>query len=261
MMARSPYSKDHPVNRRQVHPAAATDDKARAAVPEPQPSRAARRLAGALWIAAGVIYVAAEYVASTAFPGYSYATNYISDLGVPEVGVVDGRHLDSPLSWVMNTGFVLQGVFFLIAALLAARALTRRPRKTTLWVTLSALHAFGIVLVAAVPGSQQAIQSGMAVFHGIGAAFAIICGNLAAAAGGFAIGGRGFRGFSIAIAVFGLLSLVGLFAHNALGIAAVADGLWERGSVYTIILWELVAGIVLIAFSGSGRPDGGWRSR
>lgn len=254
-MAGSPHSKDHPVNRRQEHPAAAMDDKARASVPETQPSRTARRLAGALWIAAGVIYVAAEYVASTAFPGYSYATNYISDLGVPEVGVVDGRYLDSPLSWVMNTGFVLQGVFFLIAALLAARALTRRQRKTTLWVTLSALHAFGIVLVAAVPGSQQAIQSGMAVFHGVGAAFAIICGNLAAAAGGFAIGGRGFRGFSIAIAEVGLLSLAGLLAHNALGMAAVADGLWERGSVYTIIAWELVAGIALIVFGRHDRRD------
>ncbi len=38
-------------------------------------------------------------------PGYSYARNDISDLGVPERGVLQGRVLDSPLHAVMNAGF------------------------------------------------------------------------------------------------------------------------------------------------------------
>ena len=49
------------------------------------------RLAGALWLLAGVMYLACESIAAAAFPGYSYARNYISDLGVPYDGLINGR--------------------------------------------------------------------------------------------------------------------------------------------------------------------------
>lgn len=63
-----------------------------------RPPRAGRA-AAACWIAAGVVYVVSEAVAAAAFPGYSYATNYISDLGIPQVETSGGRAIDSPCTW------------------------------------------------------------------------------------------------------------------------------------------------------------------
>ncbi len=201
------------------------------------------RAAGILWIAAAVVYVGTEAVAARVFPGYSYAQNYISDLGVPEVGMFDGRFLDSPLSAVMNAGFIAQGVLFLLATLLAARG---RPGRLAIpWAILAALHAVGITLVAVFHGGPQAAASGTIVLHVVGAGLAIVCGNLASIAGGLAIGGRVFRVFSVAIAVIGLGCLVGL--QTSPPVPALPDGVWERGSVYAITAWELVAGILLVA--------------
>lgn len=207
-------------------------------------NRTARRTAGVLFISAAVVYVGSEAIAAAAFPGYSYARNYISDLGVPETGTHDGRFLDSPLSAVMNVGFLLQGVLFLLAALIAARG--RPVRVTAPWVGLAALHAVGITLVALVHGGPQSVLSGIIAFHVVGAGLAIVCGNLASIAGGAALSGRRFRAFSVGIAVVGLLCLLGLQLQPSLLGASLPDGVWERGSVYAITAWELVAGVVLV---------------
>lgn len=201
------------------------------------------RAAGILWIAAAVVYVGTEAIAASAFPDYSYAQNYISDLGVPEIGTHDGRLLDSPLNAVMNAGFVIQGILFLTATLLAARG--RPARIAVPWVALAALHAAGITMVAVIHGGPEAAASGIIAFHVIGAGLAIVCGNLASIAGGFALGGRWFRLFSVVVAAVGLGCLVGLQTQPAM--IDLPDGVWERGSVYAITAWELVAGIVLVA--------------
>ncbi|MDQ1137301.1 putative membrane protein [Microbacterium sp. SORGH_AS 1204] len=213
--------------------------------------RIALRTAGVLFIAAAVVYVGTEAIAGAAFPGYSYAQNYISDLGVPEVGPYDGRFLDSPLHAVMNAGFLAQGVLFLLATVVAARGLPARPAAP--WVGLAALHAVGITLVAFVHGGPQSAASGFIVFHVIGAGLAIVCGNLASIAGGVALGARRFRAFSVGIAAVGLLCLVGLQLQPSLAGADVPDGVWERGSVYAITAWELAAGVVLITRGRAGR--------
>lgn len=41
------------------------------------------RVAAALWVVAGAWYLGAEVIAAQQFPGYSYSTDYISDLGRP----------------------------------------------------------------------------------------------------------------------------------------------------------------------------------
>ncbi len=65
----------------------------------------ALRSTGAIWIIGPLWCLATEAITASAFPGYSYARNDISDLGVPERGVLQGRVLDSPLHAVMNAGF------------------------------------------------------------------------------------------------------------------------------------------------------------
>ena len=76
--------------------------------------------AAVAWTSAGLAYLTLEAVAAAAFrPHYSYARNFISDLGIPSD--------DSPLAWLMNTAFCVQGSLFLVGAILTVRAVA--PRK------------------------------------------------------------------------------------------------------------------------------------
>ncbi|WP_406481928.1 hypothetical protein [Streptomyces sp. NBC_01615] len=77
-----------------------------------------------------------EAVAASSWkaPRYRHSFNFISDLGVPSCGgEVDGRTVCSPLHAVMNTGFVVQGVLFVVAAVLLFRMVPGRLR----WVYLA----------------------------------------------------------------------------------------------------------------------------
>ncbi|WP_445444555.1 DUF998 domain-containing protein [Clavibacter sp. km3a] len=207
--------------------------------------------AGIAWIAAAVVYVGTEAIAASAFPGYSYSANYISDLGVPDVAEFQGRTIDSPLHAVMNAGFILQGVLYLVAAAIATRALRAGPRRA--FLALAALHAVGIIVVGLIHGSAASDASGIGWLHVVGAGLAIISGNVAsivAGAGARHLGApRAFRVASVALGVVGLAALVAL---QSLGGSDV-DGIWERGSVYTVTAWELLAGIAVLVAARRAR--------
>jgi hypothetical membrane protein len=207
--------------------------------------------AGIAWIAAAVVYVGTEAIAASAFPGYSYSANYISDLGVPEVAEFQGRAIDSPLAAVMNTGFVLQGVLYLLGAVIATRALRTGPRRA--FLALAAVHAVGITVVGLIHGSASSAASGIGWMHVVGAGMAIIAGNVAsivAGVGSDRIGAA--RAFRVASVALGVVGLIALGALQALGGSDV-DGIWERGSVYTVTAWELLAGVTVLVAARRAR--------
>jgi hypothetical membrane protein len=71
----------------------------------------------ALWIGAAVGYLVLEAVAAASFkPGYSYAHNFISDLGLSSGQLVHGRLVDSSRPYLMHAAFYLQGVPLQIGA-------------------------------------------------------------------------------------------------------------------------------------------------
>ena len=107
-----------------------------------------RRTAGALaFVVGGLQYAVLESVAASAWnsPPYDYVSNYISDLGVADPQTYGGRVVDSPLAWVMNTGFVLEGLFFALGAVLLAALFGKVSRVVVVAFALS--HTVGIVLV------------------------------------------------------------------------------------------------------------------
>ena len=122
--------------------------------------RAMRMRAGASLIAAGGFYLAAESVSARAWtaPGYSYAGNWISDLGAPAVEVFHGRAVNSPLHAVMNAAFLADGLLFLLGAILLARA--ARGPSAHLFLVFALAHSLGMLLVGLV------ILAG--VFKGLG---------------------------------------------------------------------------------------------
>jgi hypothetical membrane protein len=184
--------------------------------------------AAVAWLAAGLIYLMSEGVAAASFPpSYSYVRNFISDLGVPS---------KSPLAWVMNTGFCVQGMLFLVGAVAI-----RTP-----WLTaLTAVNTLGNLTIAF-------FHSGSAT-HAVGAVLAIVGGNAAILAGSSIIGGW-HRVVSVGLGVLGLLGFALFAVELNTGIGHL--GLVERCSVYPITAWQLLTATWLF----SRRPTA-WRRR
>lgn len=153
------------------------------------------RVAGVLLIVAAILWFCLEALAASRFrPRYSYAHNYISDLGVPDPGTFEGRAMDSPLSAVANFMFLSQGILFLVAAILLTRAIAPSASRRA-FLLLAIGYAIGFTLIATFHGSEQAAANGTGKFHVLGGAIAAISGNVALIVAGLYL--RKFRGHNI----------------------------------------------------------------
>lgn len=203
-----------------------------------------RRAAGAVLVAGPAIYLLAEFVAAAAQtdPPYSYTYDYISNLGVRGPSEALGQVMNSPLSWVMNTGFFLFGIT-VFAGLLTLRGLRGRQR----WAVLvpGALVAVGGILLAFFHGSAEAEKDGTGTYHGLGALAAIAGGNLLVIMlgrrhrlvglspnTGRAMTTLGVTGFAALVA---FLAVTGSGAHGLIGLV-------ERCAVYPFMISLIVAG-------------------
>lgn len=212
--------------------------------------------AAALWIVAGIGYVILEAIAASGFRHhYSYAHNFISDLGVTRPGIFQGRTIDSPLAYLMNTAFYLQGTLFLVGAVLVVEAF--QIHRAGLFLTLATTNAVGNILVATVHTGPLAQANGTTWLHDAGALLAIVGGNAAILAASPIIrnvnGPPWYRGVSAGLAVLGLLSFMMLVIESNIAARNIQlAGLWERCSVYTIIAWQMLTAACLL--SRSRRP-------
>lgn len=203
-----------------------------------------RRIVGALALALSVQYLVAEAIAAAGWvrTPYSYRSNYISDLGVPECFDLPDRVVCSPLHVVMNVSFVAQGILAAIAIVCLSGLVSARVR----WIPVlfGALHAIGIVMVGLFPGSIAEDLGGDAnrmLLHSIGALLAIGGGNAFAIAVGATMFARTrvYGVISILVGAIGLSPLV----LQPLLIGALGVGGVERLMVYPFILWMIGTGV------------------
>lgn len=201
-------------------------------------------LGAAVLVLNAVQWVASEAVAASAWatPVYSYATNYISDLGVTDCGTkFQDRTICSPDHALMNTSFIVQGILFAAGViLLAVPLLTGRVRRVV--IALAGAHAVGFLLVGLFHGSANGPSYSLGLHVG-GASVAILCANTIVIMAGSLKGlqlPRAYRVFSIAVGALGLLSEAGV------GASASTAGLFERGGVYSWLLWSVVTGVSLL---------------
>ncbi len=209
-----------------------------------------RRWAGALLIAGPVIFLLAELISASAWsaPGYSYISDFISDLGVRGPSTLFGQTMESPLAWVMNTGFGLFGIVIL-AGVIALPDVRGRRR----WALLvpAILLAVGGILLAFFHGSGEALENGTGEFHSLGAFAGFLGGNVLA----IVLGGMRRR-FHLSVAmgralvivgIIGLLSMAGYLvaiftaADSAVGLIGTI-GLIERGAVHPFLIAFICAG-------------------
>lgn len=213
--------------------------------------------AAVAWIAAAATWLGCEGVAASAAPGYT-RNHFISDLGVPEVSEFADRLVDSPLAWVMNAGFVGHGVLFAVAAVVMCRCLPA-TRERTIFLACALLHAVGIMVVGAVPGSPRNTDNGLIVVHLVGAVLATIGGELALLLLSQRILSAHLpsrtRVATGLAAVGGAVSLVVLALDLALrGNVPGGYGVWERGAAYATLVAELLLAIALLSARRVGGP-------
>ncbi|ORV52091.1 hypothetical protein AWC05_21355 [Mycobacterium florentinum] len=171
-----------------------------------------------------------EAVAAASFGSdYSYTRNYISDLGV-----------NAPHAYLIHIAFYLQGVLFLLGALLIV-GIPDNPRAQA-FLGFVATNAIGNIVIGTVHSGE---------LHRAGAVLAIVGGNAAILAGSAVVatvgGWRWYRHTSELLATVGLLSLVMVIVNSATAKTnLLPSGAWERGSVYSIIGWQLVTAAYLL---------------
>jgi hypothetical membrane protein len=142
---------------------------------------------------------------------------------------------------LMNTSFVVQGVLFAIGVVLSAGLLTGRTRRVV--IALAVAHAIGFTLVGLFHGSAGGPSYGLTL-HVVGASIGILCANAIAIIAGSLRSPqlpRAYRVFSITVGALGLLS------EAFVGVSASTAGVFERGGVYSWLLWSVVTGISLLA--------------
>ena len=206
-----------------------------------------RPITAAVFLAGSAIYLAAEAVAASAWstPAYSYADNWISDLGSATAGTFQGRELNSPLNVVMNSGFIVQGLLFGLAVVLLSRTLSGRSRRFA--VIMATVATLGYILVGTFHGSLQAQQDGTLPLHFAGATLAILGANVLSLVLGIhwrkAPDTHGLGIASIIVGSIGLLAVTALFLTFGTGLPS---GAIERASVYTIVAWQVIVAIALL---------------
>lgn len=211
-----------------------------------------RRIAGILLITGPAIFLFAEFVAAAAWtnPGYSYTYDFISNLGVKGPSTLFGQFMQSPLYWVMNTGFFLFGLVVL-AGVVTLRGLTGWRRGVIL-LTAFVLASCG-VLLGLFPGSGEAMEDGTGDYHAMGAFAGFIGANILA----ITLGSMRRRlhltpGIGKALVTVGIIGLASTMGYLASIVLAPGDssigiiGLIERGATHPFLVGLLCAGASIL---------------
>ncbi len=201
------------------------------------------KASGLMFIIAPLFFLIVEFVASRFWgnPAYSYISNYISDLGVPVQTMFQGRQINSPLSSVMNFGFVMYANLFVIGNVLIFHALSKNGRIPRL--VLNSLYSLGIIFVGIFPGYDW---PGLPM-HVIGAFLVIVIGNIGIIMTGTLLNKTFKRkNYSIISMLLGILGLLGLVLVTVAASAGMSvQGLCERIAVYPMLVWSLLTGLML----------------
>lgn len=202
-----------------------------------------RRIAAAFAAFGPLLFLTCEAISAVAWTAgtYDYGVNFISDLGTTVCGsYFSGRVMCSPSHGVMNFGFAAMGISVAIATISLAAALPRGRRETV--SVMGVLLAIGMILVAVFPGGIESMPDGTIVFHVLGAAGAILFGNVIGVIAGVNRRRLGFPAWfgpvGIGLGIVGTLSLVGCLVYSS--------AVFERMAVYSIFAWLLAASALLV---------------
>ena len=190
------------------------------------------KIAGIIFILGSLYYMIAEAITAFAFNDTlinTYLFHTISELGIPNI--------NSPFSFLMNSAFIIIGLTFIFCNFYKFKDFIIKNKVVFYILTLIA--AIGVIIVAFIHAGNPVTDG----YHSLGAIMAILGGNIL-----LIIISRSMDKFEIYQKITLALGIIGLIAFWIMffNMQSIFMPVFERLSVYTLIIWSFISGIYLL---------------
>ena len=190
------------------------------------------KVAGIVFIVGSLYYIIVEAISATFFNASvidAYLFHTISELGIPNA--------NSPLFWLMNSAFVLIGLTLIFSSFYSFKDLITKNRIPFYIFTL--ITGIGVIIVGLIHGGNP-LTSG---YHTLGAVMAILGGNLMLILISRSMGEfESYQKVTLILGIFGVIVFWIMFFN----LRSAYMPVYERLSVYTLIIWSFVSGVYLL---------------
>lgn len=191
------------------------------------------KVAGIVFIIGSLYYILAEAISATFFKASLYNTyifHTISELGIPNA--------NSPLFWLMNSAFIIIGLTLIFGNFYKFKDYIIKNK--TIFYILTVITSLGVIIVGLIHGGNP-LTSG---YHTLGAIMAILGGNIL-----LILISRSMDEFGKYQKITLILGLIGFIAFwiMAFNMESIYMPVFERLSVYTMIVWSFLTGIYVVS--------------
>ena len=192
------------------------------------------KVAGIVLVIGSVYYVLAEAISATFFNDSvfnTYILHTISELGIPNA--------NSPLFFLMNSAFILIGLTLLFANFYKFKDFI--VKNKVFFYVLTCITSFGVIIVGLIHGGNPLTLG----YHALGAIMAILGGNIL-----LILISKSMDEFGLYQKITFILGCIGLFAFWIMffNIESIYMPVFERLSVYTMIIWSFLTGFYLLKY-------------
>ena len=191
------------------------------------------KVAGILFLIGSLYYLIAEAISATFFNASlinTYVFHTISELGIPNP--------NSPLFWLMNSAFILIGLTLIFGNFYSLKDCIIKNK--TIFYIFTLVTSVGVIIVGVVHGGNP-LTSG---YHTLGAVMAILGGNILLVFISKSMGE--FQNYQKITFILGIIGII-VFWIMFFIMGNDYMPIFERLSVYTLIVWSFITGIYLIS--------------
>ena len=190
------------------------------------------KIAGIVFILGSLYYLLAEAISAFSFNDLltnTYLFHTISELGIPNI--------NSPLAFLMNSAFVIIGLTFIFGNFYKLKDFIIKNK--VIFYILTIVSAIGVIIVAMIHAGNHVTDG----YHSLGAIMAILGGNLL-----LIIISRSMDKFETYQKITLALGIIGLIAFWVMffNMESLYMPIFERLSVYTLIIWSFISGVYLL---------------
>ena len=189
------------------------------------------KVAGTVFLIGSIYYMVAEAVSAFFFNDglfNTYVFHAISELGIPDV--------NSPLFWLMNSAFIFIGLTLMFGNFYRFRDFI--VKNKIIFYILTLVTGIGVIIVAMIHGGDPINFS----YHALGAVMAMLGGNILLVVISKSMDDfDNYQKTTLILGVIGLVSFWIMFFN----MQSIYMPVFERISVYTLIVWSFLTGLFL----------------
>jgi hypothetical protein len=195
------------------------------------------KVAGIVLLIGSLYYLIAEAISATFFNASifnTYVFHTISELGIPNG--------NSPLFWLMNSAFILIGLALLFAVFYKFKDFI--VKNNIIISIFTFITSIGVIVVGLIHGGNPLTLG----YHAMGAVMAILGGNIL-----LVLISRSMEDFGKYQQATLILGIIGLAAFWIMffSMGSIYMPVYERLSVYPLIVWSFLTGIFLLLNNNS----------